>query len=98
MIQMMRTRIAFARQYWRLSVHLIFKTKHFGVNNEWWSVHPAPIGWSCAERVWGMLTIMPIWRNYQSMKVRSCLGWLPKADCDALGFSKEILGENQKMG
>jgi hypothetical protein len=88
-----QTRVAFTRQYWKLAIHLVFKTKHFGVNNAWWSRHPSPIGWSCMQRISGIVMVMPIWRNYQSMKVRSCLGWLPSDDCDALGFSQEILGE-----
>lgn len=90
-----QVRWVFARHYWRLAIHLIFKTRHFGVNNRWWSRHPSPIGWSCSQRIWGMLTLLPIWRNYQSMKVRSALGWLPPADCEALGFSRQILGEGE---
>jgi len=87
-----RTRLAFIRQYWKLAIHLVLKTKHFGVNNEWWSAHASPIGWNTSQLFWGIVTIMPIWRNYQSMKVRSCLGWIPGNDADALGFSQEILG------
>lgn len=86
------TRITFARKYWKLAIHLILKTKHFGVNNDWWSIHPSPVGWNCGQKLWGIVTLMPIWRNYQSMKVRSCLGWIPGDDADALGFSQEILG------
>ena len=78
----------FFRQYWKLAIHLIFKTKHFGVNNLWWSAHPSLLGWSCRERVMGMILVMPIYRNYQSMVVRSTLGWLPPDDCHALAFSE----------
>lgn len=88
----LRVKIAFMRQYWRLAVHLILKTKHFGVNNQWWSSHPSPVGWSCGQRLWGIVTLLPILRNYQSMMVRSCLGWIPGDDADALGFSEHILG------
>ncbi len=83
---MLSTRLTYARQYWRLAIHLVFKTKHFGVNNLWWSTQPSAIGWHCAQIFWGILTIMPIVRNYQSLKVRSCLGWLPESECLALGF------------
>ena len=83
----MKTRWLFFRQYWKLTVHLVCKTAHFGVNNQWWSWHPSPIAWSCRQRLWGMLTIMPLVRNYQSMLVRSRLGWIPEADCVALGLS-----------
>jgi hypothetical protein len=87
-----KTRVTFAMHYWKLAWHLIFKTKHFGVNNQWWSSHASPIGWSCTQKLWALITVVPLWRNYQSMKVRSCLGWLPPADADALGFSDEIFG------
>lgn len=83
---MLTTRIAYGLKYWRLSIHLIFKTKHFGVNNLWWASQPSAIGWHWYQIVWGTLTIVPIVRNYQSLKVRSCLGWLPEAECLALGF------------
>jgi hypothetical protein len=92
MTQHWKVRIQFMRQYWKLAIHLILKTKHFGVNNDWWAAHASPIGWSCGQKLWGIVTVMPIWRNYQSMKVRSCLGWLPSNDADALGFSQDILG------
>ncbi|WP_245534979.1 hypothetical protein [Thiomicrospira cyclica] len=75
-------------QYWRLAVHLIFKTQHFGVNNQWWSRYPSAIGWTWSQRMIGVLTIMPIVRNYQSLKVRSRIGWMPDAEATAL-FGKD---------
>jgi hypothetical protein len=81
-----KVRFAFAQQYWKLAIHLIFKTQRFGVNNAWWSAHPSSIGWTVSQRILGIVTIMPIVRNYQSMVVRSTLGWLPVDDCDQLGF------------
>jgi len=83
---MLKTRLSYGLQYWRLAIHLIFKTKHFGVNNLWWSQQPSAIGWHWYQIVWGTLTILPVLRNYQSLKVRSCLGWLPESECLALGF------------
>ncbi|KUJ75136.1 hypothetical protein AVO42_07235 [Thiomicrospira sp. XS5] len=87
---MNKTKLHFALKYWRLAFHLIFKTRHFGVNNRWWVQQPSAIGWRWYQQAWGILTIMPIVRNYQSLKVRSCLGWIPQADCEALGYQKEI--------
>ena len=81
-----KARMAYGRKYWRLAIHLIFKTKYFGVNNLWWSQQPSAIGWHWWQIAWGILTIVPIWRNYQSLKVRSCLGWLPQEECERLGF------------
>lgn len=87
---MNKTKLRFALKYWRLAFHLILKTRHFGVNNRWWVQQPSAIGWRWYQQAWGILMIMPIVRNYQSLKVRSCLGWIPQADCEALGYQKEI--------
>ena len=86
-MSILKTRWLFLRQYWKLNSHLICKTAHFGVNNQWWVSHPSPIAWSCRQRLWGILTVMPIVRNYQSIMVRSTLGWIPEADCVALGLT-----------
>lgn len=67
--------------YWKLAVHLVFKTKHFGVNNRWWQAQPSPIGWHWYQILFGTLCVLPILRNYQSLKVRSCIGWMPLAEC-----------------
>lgn len=91
--EVQKKQLFFARYYWKLAIHLVFKTRYFGVNNQWWSAHPSAIGWRCSQRLWAMLTVMPIVRNYQSLKVRSCLGWIPGEDADALGFSQDILGD-----
>lgn len=83
---MLATRFKYAIKYWKLAIHLVFKTKHFGVNNLWWAQQPSAIGWHWYKILFGIITVLPIWRNYQSLKVRSCLGWLPEAECQALGF------------
>jgi hypothetical protein len=70
--------LSYGIAHWKLLVHMLLKTQRFGVNNQWWSRFPSPIGWSCRQRLWGVLTIMPLVRNYQSMKVRACLGWVPE--------------------
>jgi len=78
----------FALRYWKLAVHLIFKTRHFGVNNRWWVSQPSSIGWYPWQILWGIVTVMPIVRNYQSLKVRSCIGWMPHDECKALGLDR----------
>lgn len=86
---MFKKRIEFGIKYWKLAIHLIFKTKHFGVNNLWWAQQPSSIGWHWYQILWGAILIVPIYRNYQSLKVRSQLGWIPQADAIALGFEKK---------
>lgn len=85
-MSVLSTRLSYGLKYWRLAIHLIFKTRHFGVNNQWWSRQPSAIGWSAWQILWGLITIMPIVRNYQSLKVRASIGWLPQAECEAMGF------------
>lgn len=86
---MNKTKLRYFLKYWKLAIHLVFKTQHFGVNNNWWMSQPSSIGWPWYQILWGILTVMPIVRNYQSLKVRASLGWIPQADCDALGFSSK---------
>jgi len=83
-------KIQWSRQYWRLAIHLVFKTRHFGVNNRWWVSAPSLMGWHWGQRLWAMITIVPIWRNYQALKVRACLGWVTQQDCEQLGFAQQI--------
>lgn len=85
----LKTQLQYGVKYWRLAIHLTFKTRHFGVNNQWWARQPSVIGWEWYQILWGILTVMPIVRNVQSMKVRSCIGWIPQSDCEALGFSRQ---------
>jgi hypothetical protein len=84
---MKRALIRYGLGHWKLLVHMLFKTARFGVNNHWWSSFPSPIAWSWSQRVWGLLTVMPIVRNYQSMKVRANLGWVPEKMVKEMGLT-----------
>ncbi len=79
--------LKYALGHWRLLFHMAFKTRHFGVNNEWWARFPSPIAWGCRQRIWGILTVMPIVRNIQSMQVRARIGWIPKKMADEMGLN-----------
>ncbi len=82
----LRYKIRFYRHYWKLGVHLVFKTRHFGVNNHWWAREPSVIAWPWWRRLLAMVTLIPLIQNYQSMKVRACIGWMPFDQCHRLGF------------
>ncbi len=60
-------------------MHLLLKTKHFGVNNRWWSSCPSDISWSMPKKLFAILLVLPIWRNYQALRFRALAGWMPKA-------------------
>ena len=60
---------------WKLGTHLVFHTKRFGVNNEWWSQNDSVIGWETKDIVWGVLTVKPIVVSLKAMLIRAfCLG------------------------
>jgi hypothetical protein len=61
----------FIFQYWKLGVHFIFRTKRFGVNNEWWVNWDSMFGWSWYKRLWMMIRVLPIIENYKLMWFRS---------------------------
>lgn len=63
-------------QHWKLAVHLIFSTYYFGVNNQWWSRHPSMLGHSFLGKLIAIITIAPLIRKAQALRVRSACGWL----------------------
>jgi len=73
-------RIRYFIANWKLILHLLFRTKRFGVNNEWWSEFDSIFGWSNKEKLKAALKIKPIIRNYRMMYVRSALGFIPWYD------------------
>ncbi len=58
------------KKHWKLGVHLIFKTKRFGVNNGFWSAFPSPYGRSFPELIKATLLIYPLCQNYRAMRWR----------------------------
>lgn len=49
----------------------MFRTKRFGVNNQWWSNYDSMFGWSNRKIFFSVLKIKPILRNYKDMKLRA---------------------------
>ncbi len=54
-----------------MGVHLIFRTKRFGVNNKLWVKWDSMFGWSHKKRIISILKIKPIIENYKMMKFRA---------------------------
>ena len=72
MIKLNKDRIDFFKSNWKLGIHLIFHTKYFGTNNEWWSSFPSTVlGDPTWEIIWNIVRVKPIIRNYRSMKFRA---------------------------
>lgn len=67
----MINRIKFFLKNWKLGIHLIFRTKRFGVNNKWWSSFDSIFGWSNKKKLKAIFTIRPLIDNYKGMKFRA---------------------------
>ncbi len=65
------TKVNYLLKNWKIGVHLLFRTKRFGVNNERWSTFDSMFGVSMSQRLWDMARIWPIVRNYKMMKLRA---------------------------
>ncbi len=56
---------------WKMVIHLLFKTKRFGVNNQLWSEKDSLFGVS-----W-LIGLSQAIKNYKMMKVRAFSGFIP---------------------
>ena len=61
---------------WKLGIHILFRTKRFGVNNEWWSQHDSIFGWPLWKIIVSIFLIKPIISNYKLMKIRAKCGFM----------------------
>ncbi len=68
---MEKKRIKYFLENWKVGIHLIFRTKRFGVNNQWWSPFDSMFGWSNRRRLWNIIKIRPMIENYKHMKLRA---------------------------
>lgn len=81
-------KLLYFRQNWKLCLHLVLRTKHFGVNNQLWSTFPSMWGWSWPKILWA-LTIRPIISNYKQMKFRARIGFVSKDTLTRLGWERK---------
>ncbi len=78
----------FVFQNWKLIVHLLFKTRRFGVNNQFTVGFDSILGrWTWRER----LSLMCLVNNYKFVKMRAnVLGFLSPETCHNLGWKNEV--------
>ena len=62
---MNKPRIKYLKDNWKLIIHLLFSTKRFGVNNNWWSEFDSIFG-----APWYKITPKKIIQNYRGMRFR----------------------------
>ena len=55
---------------WKLIIHLLFLTKHFGVNNEWWVKYQPAHNISTIEMLYRIVRIKPIIDQYHWLKFK----------------------------
>ena len=86
------TKIEFYKKNWKLGIHLVFKTKRFGVNNWWWSDFDSMFSWTVWERIHAVITIRPFLRNLK-------LVWFRAVACHFMtDEEKKIVGWYRKPG
>ncbi|MEA1967378.1 MAG: hypothetical protein U9N77_04070 [Thermodesulfobacteriota bacterium] len=67
-------KIKYSMENWKMIFHLLFKTSHFGVNNQFWYSHNSLFG---AKGLKGFTEIL---KNYKMMKIRAFSGFIPLND------------------
>ena len=71
LLEFMHRRARYLFDHWKLGVHLLFRTKRFGVNNKWRSPFDSIFGRSFKRQLLDVITIRPIMWNYRHMKLRA---------------------------
>ena len=84
-------RIKFFCENWKLCIHLLLKTRRFGVNNEWWSSFPSCFGDPLWKITINVIRIYPIVYSYKLAKVRAAkLGSLHPDTIKKLGWKTNL--------
>ena len=58
-------------KHWKLGVHLVLRTKYFGVNNERWSCFESIFGQPTLKILRDIVLVKPLLHNYKNMKFRA---------------------------
>jgi len=51
-------------------IHLLFRTKRFGVNNRWWDEFDSIFGLPIWKIIWRIITIQPLITEWNKIKFR----------------------------
>jgi len=79
--------IKFYIKHWKEGIHLLFRTKRFGVNGRWKSEFDSIFGWPTGKIIWSIIKIRPIIENYKMMKFRAAACHvLSEETCKKLGW------------
>lgn len=72
--------------HWFMGIHLVFRTRHLGVNNRLYTKWPSPWGWPLWRIGLSTLLVVPLFNNFRGMRLRMSHshGWAPAADYEAM--------------
>jgi len=65
-----RNSILYYKKNWKMFVHLLFRTKRFGVNNKWWNDYDSIFGLPTLKIIMRIITIKPIIVEMTKIKFR----------------------------
>lgn len=79
---------------WKLVIHLLLRTKRFGVNNRWWSDFDGHMGLPLHKVILRIIKVYPIIYEYYCLKFRAVHNYFLSSDeLDRLGWDhKNIPG------
>ena len=63
--------IIYYEKNWKMFVHLLFRTKRFGVNNKWWNEYDSIFGLPTGIIIWRIITIGPLIIEWRKIKFRA---------------------------
>jgi len=67
----MKDKIRYLLKNWKIGIHLLFRTKRFGVNNDWWVSFDSIFGVPTRKIIYDIIRIRPIIFNYKCLKYRA---------------------------
>lgn len=83
----LRNKIVYFKKDWKQILHIILGTRHFGVNNQWWSPFPSLFGQSLGRIILNILIVRPLVRNYKRAKYRAeTIGFLHPSTVRSFGW------------
>jgi hypothetical protein len=75
---------------WKIFVHLLLRTKRFGVNNKWWNDYDSIFGLSIINII-RILTIEPLITEWKKIKFRAvACHFMTDNEKEMIGWTKII--------
>lgn len=81
--------IKYIFENWKLSLHLILRTRRFGVNNRWWSDFDSHFGLPLHKVILRVLLVYPIIYEFYCMKFRAVHNYfMSSGELNKLGWNR----------